>query len=70
VRREHRKLTRAELASITGSRPVVRKLKGPGKRGNGCRVSGESPDARKKFYPNRKHMFVPSEGGRWQKLET
>jgi hypothetical protein len=49
VRREHRKLTRREIASITSSRPVRRK------------VSRRRDDARKNFYPSRKHMFVPSE---------
>jgi hypothetical protein len=56
VRREHRKPTRAELALITTPRPVVRRV-------TRRRVNPTSPDARRFFYPNRKHMFAPSEGG-------
>jgi hypothetical protein len=56
VRREHRKPTRAELALITSPRPVVRRV-------SRRRVNPTSPDARRFFYPNRKHMFAPSEGG-------
>jgi hypothetical protein len=66
VRRERRQPTRAELALVTSRRPVVRRLKAAD-RG---KAPASSPDAFKKIYPNRKHMFVPSEGGRWQKLET
>jgi hypothetical protein len=58
VRREHRKLTRRELASITSSRPVLRK------------VPRRHDDARRFFYPNRKHMFAPSDGGQCRKLKT
>jgi hypothetical protein len=60
VRREHRKPTRAEFASITSSRPVLRRVF--------LRKNNPTfPDARKNFYPNRKHMFVHREGGQWQK---
>jgi hypothetical protein len=41
VRREHRKLTRAELATITSSRPVVRKIESSRRHENRSR-----PDAR------------------------
>jgi hypothetical protein len=59
MRREHRQPTRAELALITSRRPVVRKHKVADR----SKAPAASPDAQKIFYPNRKHMFVPSEGG-------
>jgi hypothetical protein len=56
LRREYRNLTRAELASITSSRPVVRKIESSSRDEN-----PGPPGARKNFYPNRKHMFAPTE---------
>jgi hypothetical protein len=66
VRRERRtRLSAAELALITSSRPVVRRRIGPGEsdRKDAQASISSRPDARKKFYPNRKHMFASSEGG-------
>jgi hypothetical protein len=45
VRREHRKPTRAELARITSSRPVVRRLRLLD-RGRASTAQPASPDAR------------------------
>ena len=56
MRRERRRPTRAELAGITSRRLVVRRL-------SRRHDHQTPPDARKKIYPNRKHMFAPSEGG-------
>ena len=64
MKRENRRLTREEFASIISSRPVVRRPIGPGRgESSGRHENLNPPDAPKKFYPNRKHMFVPSKGG-------
>jgi hypothetical protein len=64
MRREYRKPTRAELASITSSRPVVRRVE------SSRRLENPShPGARTFFERSLTNDSKASEGGRWQKLE-
>ena len=62
MRRQHKgKLTPAELRAVGVSRGLVLRRVRPS--GNGFRLKPTIPGGRKKFYPDRKHMFASSEGG-------